>query len=105
MTADTAAALAVLTLPVLAAVIAVRFRARRTYLARALTVEANRREWARHEWQTARAEWRAARLRYRRARRRAIADKYRAAAAARIDRSVTERKVRRANRAYRRRYR
>jgi hypothetical protein len=101
MTIDTAAALAVLTLPVLAAVLTVQAVARHNYIRRALTVEKNRREWARHEWQAARVEWRAARLRYRRARRRAIADKYRAAAAARVDR----RNTRRAHRAYRRRYR
>jgi len=94
MTADTAATLAVLTLPVLAAVIAVRFLARRTYLARALTVEKNRREWGRYEY-------RAARARYRQARRQALADKYRADRAAKLHR----RDIRRAHRAYRRKYR
>jgi hypothetical protein len=98
MTADTAATLAILTLPVLAVVVAARIIARRTYLARTLTVEKNRREWARHEHRAARRTWRNARARYRQARRQAVADKYRADSAARIDRSVTERKVRRANR-------
>jgi hypothetical protein len=101
MTADTAATLAVLTLPVLAVVVAVRFLARRTYLARALTVEKNRREWARHEHRAARRTWRNARARYRQARRQAVADKYRADRAAKLAR----RDIRRAHRAYRREYR
>jgi hypothetical protein len=104
MTVDTAATLAVLTMPVLAAVIAARAVARHNYLRRALTVQKNRREWARAEWQTARTEWRAARSRYRRSRRQAIADKYRTDRAARRER----RDIRRMHRAYhmhRRKYR
>jgi ABC-type transporter lipoprotein component MlaA len=97
MTADTAATLAVLTLPVLAAVLTVRAVARHNYLRRALTVEKNRREWARDEYRTARS-------RYRQARRRAIADKYRTDRAAKRER----RDIRRMHRAYhmhRRKYR
>lgn len=71
---------------------------RSRYLRRALTVEANRRQWARIELQNARREWSRARLRYRQARRAAVVDMHLARRAARIDRSVTERKVRRANR-------
>jgi hypothetical protein len=104
MTADTAATLAVLTLPVLAAVLTVRAVARRNYLRRALTVQKNRREWAHDEYRTARTEWRAARSRYRQARRHAVADKYRTDRAAKRER----RDIRRMHRAYhmhRRKYR
>jgi hypothetical protein len=104
MTADTAATLAVLTLPVLAAVLTVRAVARHNYIRRALTVQKNRREWARAAYRTARTEWRTARARYRQARRRAVADKYRTDRAAKRER----RDIRRAHRAYhmhRRKYR
>ncbi len=76
MNVDTAAALAVLTLPVWVTVVMVRALARHNYLRAALVVERRRREWARAAYREERANYRAACASYRRARRAALAARW-----------------------------